>query len=244
MAMLLKKLPYIGLLFSISFLVPAAQIKTPLRIHSIAVSPYAMKVDNVESGIYYDLAERLISKVGVRAEHLIVPYARIVQEMKSGQPIVTIMYKYEQLAPYVDYIYPLPTLRNVVIGVQGKSFAKETSLAGKNIAYLRGAKFSAEIDNNQAIKKHIVTDFEQGIAMLAANRVDAIIGPMQPIMAAAQKLGLDDNFFGKPLVVSQRTPWLQVAKNTLTEEEKKTLQDAFITMMSDGDYEKIRNKYQ
>jgi len=241
--MLLKKLAYIGILFSLSFKLSAAQIKTPLRIHSIAVSPYAMNVNNVGSGIYYDLAERLISQVGIKTEHLIVPYARIVQEMKSGQPIVTIMYKYEQLGPYVDYIYPLPTLKNVVIGVQGKSFNK-ASLTGKSIAYLRGAKFSAEIDNNQAIKKHIVTDFEQGIALLAANRVDAVIGPMQPILTAAKKLGLDDSFFGKPLVVSQRTPWLQVTKDTLTKKEKETLREAFITMMNDGDYEKIRNEYQ
>lgn len=50
--------------------------------------------------------------------------------------------------------------------------------------------------------------------MLIARRVEAVIGPFEALLMAAKSLGKNKGFFGEPLVVSQRTPWLQVSNKS------------------------------
>lgn len=215
-----------------------------LQVRTIAISPYGVESPNGQSGIYYDLANLLIKRTNLKSKHYIYPYARIIHELKVGITDLTIMFKYKELEPYVEYIYPLPSLKNIVIGRKGNDFTSIESLYGLSIGYLRGAKFSDAIDNNDAIDKQTITDINQGVTMLSLGRVDAIIGPHAPILSAAKKLKLSDDFFGKPLIVSERTPWLQVSKKSINKVSKKQLKAIFSEMMVKGELEKIQKKYQ
>jgi polar amino acid transport system substrate-binding protein len=215
----------------------------PLQVRTIAIAPYGIDAAGEFSGIYYDLASSLLTKVGLESEHHIFPYGRIMHELKIGKTDVTIMFKYKELADYVDYIYPLPTLKNVVIGRKGSDFNSIKQLEKLSVAYLRGAKFSDDIDNNPEILKQTVSDFNQGLLMLKKGRVDAIIGPMAPIISAAKQIHLDKHFFGKPLIVSERTPWLQVSKKSHHKVSPQRLKAIFSQMMAQGELEKIQLKY-
>ncbi len=216
----------------------------PLQVRTIAIAPYGVDFRGELSGIYYDLASALLTKAGLESEHHIFPYGRIMHELKIGKTDLTIMFKYKELADYVDYIYPLPTLKNVVIGRKGSDFHSVEQLEKLSIAYLRGAKFSDDIDNNPKILKQTVSDFHQGLLMLKKGRVDAIIGPMAPIISAAKQIHLGKDFFGKPLIVSERTPWLQLSKKSHDKVSPKQLKVIFSKMMAQGELEKIQLKYQ
>jgi polar amino acid transport system substrate-binding protein len=153
------------------------------------------------------------------------------------------MFKYEALNSYVTYISPLPSLENVVIGLRDSKFKKVSDLEGKRIAYLRGAKFSDVIDNNNKIIKITTHDFHQGIDMLMAKRVDAIIGPIDPIIVAAKKLTDSDNLFGIPLVVSTRTPWLQISNASKLRNSTEVIKAHFNDILSSGELQILRTKY-
>jgi len=214
-----------------------------LQVRTIAISPYGIETQGQQSGIYYDLANLLLKKANIESQHYIYPYARIIHELKVGKTDLTIMFKYKELEPYVDYVYPLPTLKNIVIGRKGQDFTSIESLRGMSIGYLRGAKFSDAIDNDSVIDKQTITDISQGVTMLSLHRIDAIIGPASPIFSAAKNLNLADDFFGKPLVVSERTPWLQLSKKSLHKVSKKQLEGLFSEIMTQGELEKIQQKY-
>ena len=215
-----------------------------LQVRTIAVSPYGITSKGQLSGIYYDLANSLLAKAGIESEHHIFPYGRIMHELKIGKTDLTIMFKYKELAEHVDYIYPLPTLKNVVIGRKGTDYHSVKQLEELSIAYLRGAKFSDDIDNNPKIIKQTVSDFHQGLLMLKKGRVDAIIGPMAPILSSAKNFGLSKEFFGKPLIVSERTPWLQISKKSKNKVSTEKLKAIFSQMMAQGELKNIQQKYQ
>jgi polar amino acid transport system substrate-binding protein len=215
-----------------------------LQVRTIAISPYGIENKTVKSGIYYDLTNLLLKRANLDSEHYIYPYARIIHELEVGITDLTIMFKYKELEPHVEYIHPLPTLKNIVIGRKGDDFTSIESLYGLSIGYLRGAKFSDAIDNNDAIDKQTITDINQGVTMLSLDRVDAIIGPLAPILSAAKKLNLSDEFFGRPLIVSERTPWLQVSKKSLNKVSKTQLKAIFSEMLLQGELKKIKNNYQ
>jgi len=214
-----------------------------LQVRTIAIAPYGIETQNQKSGIYYDLVNLLLKNANLESDHYIYPYARIIHELKIGKTDLTVMFKYKELAPFVDYIYPLPTLKNIVIGRKGQDFTSIESLHGITIGYLRGAKFSDAIDNSNEIDKQTITDINQGVVMLSLHRVDAIIGPSAPIFSAAKQLKLGEDFFGKPLIVSERTPWLQMSKKSPNKASSKQLKTLFHQMITQGELEKIQKNY-
>ena len=110
------------MLLSISPCSLSAQTENILQMRTIAVAPYGIDTNGELSGIYYDLANSLLAKAGIESEHHIFPYGRIMHDLKLGKTDLTIMFKYKELADYVDYIFPLPTLKNVVIGRKGADY--------------------------------------------------------------------------------------------------------------------------
>jgi len=233
----------LNILFSCEKLIAQVGAEHTVQIRTIAVAPYGVENNTKRSGIYYDLANILITESKFNSQHLIYPYARIISELKNGKTDLTIMFKYKELKDHVIYITPLPSLHNIVIGLKGNRFDSISDLEGKTIAYLRGARFSEDVDTNSKIKKHLTNDFRQGIKMLVRGRVDAIIGPMEPILSAADSIGMV-NIFNEPLYVSKRTPWLQISKKSKLRLNADEIREIFENILKRGDLTKLKNKYR
>jgi polar amino acid transport system substrate-binding protein len=214
-----------------------------IEIRTIAIAPYGFENSLEPSGIYLDLANQLSKESGFRAINLIYPYARIIKELKSGETDLTIMFKYKELSEDVIYIAPLPTLKNVVIGLAGTEINAIDDLKGKTLGYLRGAKFSDVIDNDPDIYKYEVRDYFQGLGMLKTGRVYAIIGPIDPILSATSELGDNISILGKPFVVSERTPWVQMSKKSKHIATIETLKMHVSKILARGDLDLLRKKY-
>jgi len=214
-----------------------------IEVRTIGILPYGIESNNGSSGIYYDIANRLIELAGYNSHNFISPYVRIMLELKSGETDMTIMFKYKELEDFVNYIAPLPVLETVVIGLKGVTFASVKALEGKSLAYLRGAKFSDAIDRNPDIINIETIDFLQAMKLLLVKRVDAIIGPMDPILVAASRISPDKQVLGQPLIVDQRTPWIQISKKSSERLSAKRLKQSFDIMKNNGEFDAFRRKY-
>ena len=214
-----------------------------IEIRTIGIPPYGIQNNTGSSGIYYDTANLLAKEAGYQVNNHIYPYARIINELKSGQTDMTIMFKYKELEAHVVYIAPLATLKTVVIGLKGTTFDSFDSLEGKTFAYLRGAKFSDRIDNNPEIFTEVTDDFIQGVNMLLAQRVDGIIGPLDPILSAAVRVVHNKDIFDAPFVVSERTPWIQISKQSADRISVDNLKRVFLDLKEKHKLEEIRDEY-
>ncbi len=213
-----------------------------IEVRTIGISPYGIDNDGELSGVYFDLANLLFSKKN-NINHYIYPYARIIHELKIGQTDLTIMFKYKELEDYVTYIAPLPPLQNVVVGLFGDSITSIEDLEGESLAYLRGANFSNEIESNSAITLYRTRDFKKSIAMLSAGRVKAVVGPYEALQMAAKSLGKSKYFLGEGLVVSERTPWLQISNKSKHKFDTLELEKRFKTILKGKSLEHIKKKY-
>ncbi|WP_022939890.1 substrate-binding periplasmic protein [Psychromonas hadalis] len=214
-----------------------------IKIGTIGFPPYGISTHGKLTGIYYDVANILVSKAGYSSHNKVAPYARIIREIKYGDIDMTIMFRYPELEDYVYYVAPLSSLKTVVIGIQGNDFEDINDLNNKKIVYLRGAKFSDAIDNNATIVKYQIKDFLQGIKMLMAGRADAIIGPLEPILSASLQIKGVNVIFGKPLIVDIRTPWIQVSKRNRAHIDIDKLKQSFSEMQSANTLNILRAKY-
>ncbi len=193
--------------------------------------------------MYYDIANRIGEEAGYRLTNQISPYARIIFELKSGAADLSILFKYKELEDYVIYIAPLPTLKTVVIGGKATDIKSVGQLKFKRLGYLRGAKFSDLVDSDPDIRTFETAHFRQAVKMLINGRLYAIIGPMEPILSAATELGKDETIFGQPLVVAERTPWIQVSKKSIHKLSITELWSAFNRLSESGRIATIRQQY-
>jgi len=213
-----------------------------IEVRTIAISPYGIDKEGELSGVYYDLSNLLFSGKS-KVNHFIYPYARINHELKTGHTDLTIMFKYKELENYVTYIVALPPLHNVVVGVRGNNIQSITELEGKSVAYLRGANFSNEIENNSEITLYRTKNFNKSIEMLAAGRVEAVVGPFEALLMAAKNSGKDQAFFGEPLTVSERTPWLQISNKSIHKFNIIELKEKFKKLIDNNKLEFLKRRY-
>jgi len=213
-----------------------------IEIRTIAISPYGIDNKGELSGVYYDLSNLIFGKNN-KVNHFIYPYARIIHELKTGHTDLTIMFKYKELEEYVTYIVALPPLQNVVVGGRGNNIQSIAELEGKSVAYLRGANFSNEIENNSEITLYRTKNFKQSIEMLAAGRVSAVIGPFEALLMAAKSAAKDKAFFGEPLLVSERTPWLQISNKSIYKFNLIELEEKFKKLIENNDLEYLKKRY-
>ena len=231
--------------FVISMDAREANSQEPLiEIRTIGIPPYGISGKSASSGIYYDFSNLLINEAGYRGNNYVYPYVRIMKELKTGQTDMTIMFKYPELDNHVIYVAALPALETVVVGSRGTKFNSIADLKGKTIAYLRGATFSDEIDQDTDIIKRVTDDFTQGVRMLQFGRIDAIIGPIDPIVDAAMVVGDGESFLGEPFPVSERTPWIQISKKSVGKLSPIMIERAFLDLSDRGEFMSIAQKYR
>ncbi|NKB98962.1 MAG: transporter substrate-binding domain-containing protein [Pseudomonadales bacterium] len=229
--------------------ISADEVTRVLEVRTIGIPPYGIESASENDkgdqrrGAYYDISNRVLALAGYEANNLVYPYARIINEMKTGQTDLTIMFKYSFLDGHVEYVAPLPRLKTVVIGLEGSNLDTIGSLSGKSLAYLRGAQFSDEIDADATIRKQITDDFNQAARMLVFGRVDAVIGPLDPLLRAIAETN-SNIVLAEPLVVSERTPWIQVSAGSELALRTEALRLAFEQLESSGELRRILDSYQ
>ena len=242
----LKK--YIVLIsFLFCFVISTHASEKNIEIRTIGFPPFGINHQGELSGIFYDLANLVIENAGYTANNQISPYARIIKEIKVGKIDLTIMFRHGELDPYVQYIAPLPAHKTVIIGLQDSSFKSMADLSGKKVTYLRGSKFSYKIANDKTIIKYPVKNFIQGIKMLNAGRVDAIIGPLLTIESSAlevEKIINKTIEFGDFLVVDKRTPWIQVSNKSKSKIDIEKLKESYAQLEEADTLNSLFQKYR
>ena len=146
------------LLLAFHSLVNASEAKS-LRIVTIAVEPFGM-VDGAghESGIVYDIANRLAEESGLEAENSIVPYPRAVAMIESGEADLLISLVNTSLK--ATAIARISFVENVVIGRSNDHYRAIEDLHGKGVAAVRGAEYDKRISTDPRIKKYAVNSYE------------------------------------------------------------------------------------
>jgi len=217
-----------------------------IKIGTIHVSPYGINQQEVDSGVYYELTNLIVANAGYTYSNKVTPYARIVQDIKFGKTDLTIIFKTPVLEGYVDYVVALPSKKVVAIGLQGSSFKDDSDLSGKKIVHIRGTKFNDQIDNDESIQKYQVSDYKRAVNMLIAGRADAIIGALPTIETAVLDIEKKEGkriLLNEPLIISVKTPWIQVSKKSRSYIDIEKLKQSFIQLQETNTYQKLQIKY-
>lgn len=233
---------YLGL-FTVTVVAPCASAKE-LRIVTIDSAPFGfLATDGKPTGMIYEISNRIAEEAGFTYTNVILPYARTVHAVGSGDADFVIRYgnaELESVAIPVARVLSLPT---IVVGHPSFKFESLKDLHGKTVGIPRGGRFDEAFEADTAILKYPVADYAQTVKMVTAQRIDAGIGSSVGLYYNAHVLGIKKEQLGKPLVLSTQHFTLHFSKKRENLETISALRNAVARLEKRNEIKKIVDKY-
>lgn len=223
---------------------PAAFART-LKCAVNLIEPYGfLTADGQITGSHYDTMKRVVEEAGFTFEAEIAPFARVVEQLKSGQADLAMLFRNKKIEEVAEIVGPcVLTNRIVILGLAGAGYKSLEDLHGKVVAHLQGAHYDDALAADETINKYFTVSYQQNIELFRRKRVDAIVGPELGLLYASKKYGLALDMFGEPLLLNHTINYLFFSKKTMDEETLLGLRKTLDRLREEGVIDEFRNKY-
>ncbi|OZG71230.1 hypothetical protein BTA51_21515 [Hahella sp. CCB-MM4] len=192
------------------------------------------------AGLLSVLAERLGAIAGIRITNDLRPYPRTIDEIRSGKVDFAIMFA----GPSSESIgIPLGVVTDMDIILTGMNnhvpIESLNDMAGEFVGYIRGSLYGKVFESNSEIQKIPVQDMEQGLRMLAANRVAGMVGTDQALYHGLKNEQIDPLKVRPLLILGSAQAVLYFSRASNHKDFIKPFQDALQTMRESGELQDL-----
>jgi len=189
----------------------------PLKIYA-PPSIWAQKDGQILTGPIIDLVVELFDEFNIRVETQILPWARAIDQMKSGElDLIPVIFHTHERAKFMEFTIPYVDVPTAVFVPPGKSFQFNTldDLRGRRGLMVREDSISAEFKAFEPELNIVkVTDYEQIFKMLGDNRADYAVAAKYGFIIHAKKLGYEDKIELLPVPVAIRNLYFAFSKKS------------------------------
>lgn len=200
--------------FMLCLLTASAQSKQ-LTIVTIDIPPFGVRLEGGQpGGIMYEIGNRIAAQAGFTSRNTLMPYARTVIELKQGRADFVLRFDNDSLGVAAIKVAPIFPLQVIVLGAPGRPLHSLSDLHGLMIGVMRGGRFNDEFAADQDIGKYPISNYAQGLSMVASGRLDGLIGSDLGIYSVAEDMGLTQAQFSQPLVLGEQYFWLFYSRKT------------------------------
>jgi polar amino acid transport system substrate-binding protein len=156
-------------------------------------------------GLSVDQIKAIMTEAKLPYEMFLGNFSRILHELRLGKVDMAILLWSDAALEVAECIETSMELNTIVVGRKGTNWSSVTDLheLQQPVGTSRGAKYGDRFDDDTAIPKYPIDRYEQGLQMLFAGRLDAIVGTERAIFKAARDLGYSRDQFGVPLVIKE-----------------------------------------
>jgi len=214
-----------------------------LNIATIALPPYGYVEAWQPAGLNYELGNVIAEEAGYTPDNKIVPLARAMYDIKTGDADVIIMFPNPFINTHAVNLGLVLPMDTVVLGRADVTIMSIDDLRGKTVATVRGAKYDNRISQKNGIILYPTENYSQNLKMLMARRVDAVIGPILGLYYTARKNNIPKQAFGTPLILSTAQGSLFLSKKTLSADKKQRLTKAVKSLRAKGTMKMLLDKY-
>jgi len=221
-----------------------ASRKRPLRAVALAIIPYGqVGADGRKSGLFVEAFELLERVSGRRIEIIVVPYARAIAMLRSGEADLMIATSNSVIAATAEPMGMLWAAEVIAIGRAGLKLEGQQDLRGRTVGLLRGSDYGAVFLDDGEYHRHEITDQVQGVRMLLEGRLDATLGTRLAVFHAMRLLGVPRARLGPSLAVQEREIHLHLGRHSADDELATALRQAVHELRSSGQADALLAKY-
>lgn len=142
------------------------------------------------AGLLADFYQVLFARARLSPTIELRPYARVLQDLATGQAHLSVMFRgpaADKVARSLGLVVPTPVL---VLARPGSSARALADLAGGQVGFLRGSRYGKVFDDDASFRHIPVNNADQGLRMLLAGRLDALVCTLQALMFALEQTGV------------------------------------------------------
>lgn len=232
----------LSILACILLLTASVATAESLRIVTIALPPYGYIENGIETGLTYELGNRIAQEAGLDPINNILPFARSMEEVVSGTADMVIMFPNQTINANAKNLGSILPMETVIFGRADSTYRSLKDLHGKTIASVRGAEYDDRITKKNGMILYLTDNYTQSLKMLLAGRVEAVIGPKLGLYYTARKNKYPKHAFGTPLVLSTRQGCVFIS-NKAPETLAKKILDAMDRIRKNGTVTMLLEKY-
>ena len=215
-----------------------------LKFYIVSSPPYAWVNDKGESvGIYADIARALANYAAIPFELEVNPFIRAAQTEAGDPSGVTFLFSNAASMDKVDHA-AIVFYTNQVVQIQSnKSIRNRNELVTLQIGRLRNGCMELAGDSSVAWNFYEITSQEQGVKMLAHQRLDAFCSAGEAIDFASRNAGLEQKIATtQRFVLASRPVWMMLPKS-LKPTQRQALINGLSQLQKSGELMRIFKHY-
>lgn len=216
-----------------------------LKVVTIAVIPYGMlDAQGKPAGLLVELADRLAQESGWPIENVVVPYARAVAMVVSGEADLMLSFINPSLLANARQLGSVSSSDIVIVGRAGTHFASLADLRGKTVGHIRGAEFETGLLAEHGVFHYETSSNELVLKMLMEGRLDAALGVRLGFFATLRQLGIARERLGSVLTLGRRHTLVHYSNKRYDPQVAADLVRAIDAMREQDAGTRIMNKYE
>jgi len=206
--------------------------------------PYGFVTSKGENkGVFYEILNEIISISQIGSSHKLIPFKRVVAKMKAKQTFCTIASNDDENIALFDLVEPIGfTIFAGILPGPNIDLNDYSKLKGLRIAVPLGAYISKRFKNDNNLLKIASSKYTNAIKMLKSGRVDAVAGAMPALMYISKTQGIEQAYFGKPLLLKSYDMYL-LCSYDLPKDTRRILKQTIIDLKSKGKIQQILDSY-
>jgi polar amino acid transport system substrate-binding protein len=195
-------------------------------------------------GVLAEIAVAALEKMGYAVVMKPYPFARIMVHLKDGEiDLAPAISQTDERKMFLDFSSPIYDLEQGFTFKKGKiMYTTITDLKPYIGGIMRGTFWVKEL-GAAGIRYEEVTEQEQNIKKLVAERVDFVCMPKEIAGYLLKTLGEDPSQYEFGLFIIQGQP-VGISQKTLFKELREDFEKGLTIIKSDGTYDEIISKYQ
>ncbi|MFG6467829.1 substrate-binding periplasmic protein [Roseateles sp. BYS87W] len=215
----------------------------PWVMHILDAPPFGMLgASGRVAGVMADLGHALAREAGREIDMRLVPIARVLKDVNTGEAGLTILLPVQGLDPGVHALATLARLDVELLPRKGLAISDRRGVRGMRIASLgRGAGMDMMAQLEGAVHQR-VNSLPAMVGMLHAGRVDAVVSVKESLRYTMEQGGLRPSDFGTPLVLG-RLDLTLFATPSMPLAERQRLAMAANTLTRSGEFARVLARY-
>ena len=210
------------------------QSEVPVSFAISSIKPWGMKVNGRNQGILIEFLQPLERETGLSYSVSLRPYARVFQDLYSGKADMGFAFDSPEL---IQRAIRVGTVMKTTVNIVGRAgsaqFHSIADLKGLNVGVLRGSEYGQEFDLFKDYTKVRVNTIRQGISMLMAGRLDAMVSTAHTLQWAMRSMNVDERDLTELLVIQGPVVGLYLSRKSKRPQIEKIYREA-LERMNDG----------
>ncbi|MCX2864388.1 transporter substrate-binding domain-containing protein [Paucibacter sp. PLA-PC-4] len=215
-----------------------------LRVVGSADPPFRIFAEGGATGLYYDLMNEAVRRLGWRVSYAEVPSARAFKLMEQGEADLMLgPLRTPERELFLSYT-------RVVLPSEDKAFYTRPDaapvrslddLGGRSIAVHRGKRYGRAFDADTRLQRQEVNDYRAALEMVARGRIDIAVAPEREGDLLLRETGL--GLLKQPWLLAGEPPYVVLARASPWLARQAELERTFVAMREDGAWRRILERY-